>query len=265
MNEHSMLKEDQFTKNVEKLTAAIPSSGYLAVAGAAVGASLALQLGGRGKWGNFVGQWVPTWLLIGLYNKLVKLEGHDRFDRGASDVDRASASFPSGAGGLQLKDFINYRVETAQPGDSLQQAAAKMRDLDVGSLPVCDGQHLRGAITDRDITIRATAKGVDPSQTKVEEVMTPDVVYCYETDTVATAARKMQEHQIRRIHVVNGDKELVGITSLGELATVTRNRMLAGKTLEAVSEENPPSGGVEPDHDQTGAHNGQKQTQREEL
>jgi hypothetical protein len=65
--------EDQFTKNIEKYTAAIPSTGYLAVAIGAMALSLACQVTGRGKWGNFIGQWVPTWLIIGLYNKLVKL------------------------------------------------------------------------------------------------------------------------------------------------------------------------------------------------
>jgi len=70
--------EDQFTKTIESYTAAIPSSGYLAVAIGAMGLSLACQLAGRGKWGNFIAEWVPTWLIIGLYNKLVKLEGHQR-------------------------------------------------------------------------------------------------------------------------------------------------------------------------------------------
>jgi hypothetical protein len=73
--------EDRFSKTIEKYTATIPSSGYLAVAVGAMAASLALQMGGRGKWGNFIAQWVPTWLIIGLYNKLVKLEGHDHTDR----------------------------------------------------------------------------------------------------------------------------------------------------------------------------------------
>jgi hypothetical protein len=75
--------EDQFTKTIESYTAAVPSTGYLAVAIGAMGLSLACQVAGRGKWGNFIAQWVPTWLIIGLYNKLVKVEGHDRYDRGA--------------------------------------------------------------------------------------------------------------------------------------------------------------------------------------
>jgi hypothetical protein len=73
--------EDQFTKNVEEYTAAIPSSAYLGVALGAMALSLAFQATGQGKWGTFIAQWVPTWLIIGVYNKLVKLEGHDRIDR----------------------------------------------------------------------------------------------------------------------------------------------------------------------------------------
>jgi hypothetical protein len=82
--------EDEFTKIIEKYTAAIPSTGYLAVATGAMAVSLACQLAGRGKWGNFIAQWVPTWLIIGLYNKLVKLEGHDRFDRGRDSDSRVT-------------------------------------------------------------------------------------------------------------------------------------------------------------------------------
>lgn len=74
--------EDKFTKQVERYTATIPSSAYLGVAVAAMAVSLMFQVGGKGKWGNFIAQWVPTWLIIGLYNKMVKLEGHDRMDRG---------------------------------------------------------------------------------------------------------------------------------------------------------------------------------------
>jgi len=73
--------EDQFTKYVEDYTSALPSSAFLGIAIGAMMTSLALQVVGQGKWGNFIAQWVPTWLIIGVYNKLVKLEGHDRADR----------------------------------------------------------------------------------------------------------------------------------------------------------------------------------------
>jgi hypothetical protein len=90
--------EDQFTKTMESYTAAIPSSGYLAVAIGAMGLSLACQVAGRGKWGNFIAQWVPTWLIIGVYNKLVKLEGHDRYQRGRNDDWQRIADEEANAG-----------------------------------------------------------------------------------------------------------------------------------------------------------------------
>jgi hypothetical protein len=77
---HPIGTEDRFTKSVEEYTSAIPSSAYLGVALSAMALSLVCQATGRGKWGNFIAQWVPTWLIIGVYNKLVKLEGHDQTD-----------------------------------------------------------------------------------------------------------------------------------------------------------------------------------------
>jgi CBS domain-containing protein len=145
---------------------------------------------------------------------------------------------------LQLKEFINYRVEVVHPNDTLQHAPEMMKDLDVGSMPVCEGQHLVGILTDRDIAILATAKGQDPTKTEVREVMTPDVLYCFENQDVEDAARIMRENQIRRLFVLNEDEELVGITSLGELATVTNDRAMAGETLERISEPTEP-GSVE--------------------
>ena len=90
--------EDQFTKTVEDYTAAIPSTAYLGVAIGAMAISLALQITGQGKWGNFIAQWVPTWLVIGLYNKLVKLEGHDQSDRGGGNGRRLAPQDVANAG-----------------------------------------------------------------------------------------------------------------------------------------------------------------------
>jgi hypothetical protein len=78
-------REDDFTRSIEEYTSALPSSAYLGIALGAMGLSLVLQMRGDGKWGNFIGQWVPTWLLIGLYNKLIKLEGHDRTDNWSAE------------------------------------------------------------------------------------------------------------------------------------------------------------------------------------
>src|SRR5437763_11627541 len=109
--------------------------------------------------------------------------------------------------------------EVIAPEASIYEAAEKMRHLDVGPLPVCDGERLVGMLTDRDITVRATAEGRDPKTTRVQEVMTPDVHYVYDDEDVQEAAQTMQQQQIRRVVVVNRDKRLVGIVSLGDLAT----------------------------------------------
>ena len=84
--------EDEFTKSIERYTAGIPSSTFLAVGIGAVALALLAQISGRGKWGNFVAQWVPTVLIMGVYNKLVKLEGHDQADRGQGNTGRAGHS-----------------------------------------------------------------------------------------------------------------------------------------------------------------------------
>ena len=97
-SQRPMPTEDQFTKSVEQYTAAIPSSAYLGIAVGAMALSLICQMTGRGKWGNFIAQWVPTWLILGLYNKLVKLEDHDRYQRGRLDDWERIAAKEANAG-----------------------------------------------------------------------------------------------------------------------------------------------------------------------
>jgi CBS domain-containing protein len=111
-----------------------------------------------------------------------------------------------------------------------------MKALDVGVIPVCDGEHLMGMLTDRDITVRATAAGRDPRTTHVRDVMTPDVVYCFEDQDVTEAQRLMQERQIRRLLILNRDKRLAGVVSLGDLAVKARADKVGGAVLERVSE-----------------------------
>jgi CBS domain-containing protein len=137
---------------------------------------------------------------------------------------------------MQLKDVMTREVEVIRPDATLHEAAEKMKTLDVGPLPVCDRDRLVGMITDRDITVRATAQGWVPGLTKVRDVMTQDVTYCFEDQDVEEAARLMEEKQIRRLVVLNRDKRLVGIVSLGDLAVRTGDEELAGEVLEEVSE-----------------------------
>jgi CBS domain-containing protein len=138
---------------------------------------------------------------------------------------------------MQVRDVMTRGFECTRPDASLQQAAARMKSLDVGSLPVCGhDDRLVGMITDRDITVRSAAEGESPAEIRVGDVMTPEVVYCFEDASVEDAALLMKQKQIRRLVVLNQDKRLVGIVSLGDLAVETRDEQLAGDTLEAVSE-----------------------------
>ena len=136
---------------------------------------------------------------------------------------------------MQVRDVMTNGAECVRPSDSLQEAARKMRDLDVGPLPVRgDDDRLVGILTDRDITVRAVAEGCDPRATTVQDVMTPEVVFCFKDQDVQEAARLMQQYQVRRLVVLNQDERIVGIVSLGDLAVETEDQKLAGKTLKQV-------------------------------
>ena len=137
---------------------------------------------------------------------------------------------------MLIKEMMTRNVEVVRPNSSVQDAASKMKSLDIGSLPVCDGSKIHGMITDRDIVIRAVAEGRDSTQTKVADVLTDNLIYCFEDQSVQEAADAMQQYQIRRLPIVNRDKELVGIISLGDLAVDTENEKLAGATLVDVSQ-----------------------------
>jgi len=142
---------------------------------------------------------------------------------------------------MQVREIMTPDVEVVHPDATLKEAAEKMSRLDIGPLPVCDGERLVGMLTDRDITIRVTAQGCDPNTTKVREAMTSEVVYCFEDQNVQTAAQMMEMRQIRRVPILNRDKRLVGIVSLGDLSVETQNQQLASKTLEGISEPGKPN------------------------
>ena len=138
---------------------------------------------------------------------------------------------------MQVSEIMTPGVECTRPDATLREAAQRMRDLDVGPLPVCgNNDRLEGMITDREIVVRALAEGQDPSKTPVRDVMTPGIIYCYDDQDVSEAAQLMEENQVRRLVVLNSDKRLVGIVSLGDLAVDTHDEQLAGHILEAVSE-----------------------------
>ena len=141
---------------------------------------------------------------------------------------------------MQLKEIMTRDVEIIAPEATLQDAAKKMKALNVGLIPVCDGNRITGMLTDRDITVRATAEGRSPTKTKVCEVMSQDVAYCFDDQSIEQAVRLMELKQIRRLPIMSRDERLVGIVSLGDLAVHTGDQVLAGEALMEVSEPSIP-------------------------
>ncbi len=136
-----------------------------------------------------------------------------------------------------VNEIMTKGVECIGVDSNLEDAARKMRQFDVGTLPVCGPtDRLEGMITDRDIVVRAVADGRAPNATKVRDVMTPGIVYCFDDQDIYDAARVMEQHKVRRIVVLNHEKRLVGIVSLGDLAVKAGNDSLAAEAVEALSE-----------------------------
>ncbi len=136
----------------------------------------------------------------------------------------------------KISEIMTRDVDVVRPDASLEEAARKMRTRDVGPLPVCDGDRVVGLITDRDIVVRATARGCDPKSTMVREAMTPDPVCIRDDDDIDAAMRLMEDRQIRRLPVVDRAGKLVGILALGDIAVDGATKKEAGKVLREVSE-----------------------------
>jgi len=134
---------------------------------------------------------------------------------------------------MRVSELMTRDVRIANPNESIQEAARMMADIDAGAIPVGDNDRLVGMLTDRDIAVRAIAEGRGPD-TRVGDVMTRDVRYCFEDEDTEEVCRNLGDQQIRRIPVVSRDKRLVGILSLGDLAREAANGA-AGDALEAIS------------------------------
>jgi CBS domain-containing protein len=137
---------------------------------------------------------------------------------------------------MELREIMTRNVKVVSGDAPLQDAARKMKSLDVGFIPVCDGDRLQGIITDRDITIRATADGRDPAKTKVAEIMSNDFAYCLENQDVREAASLMEARQIRRLPILDSAKRLVGVVSIGDIAVHGGDHKMVGETLQEVSQ-----------------------------
>ena len=132
-----------------------------------------------------------------------------------------------------IADIMTRGVAAVGRDETLQAAARRMREMDVGALPVTDGRALAGMITDRDIAIRGVAEGMVAQEALVADVMTDEVAFCNESDSVEEVMAQMGDAQVRRLPVLGANREIVGIVALGDLAT--RQSAPTDETLREIS------------------------------
>ncbi len=135
----------------------------------------------------------------------------------------------------QVKDVMSRDVQVISPDATIREAATKMREGDFGMMPVGENDRMIGAITDRDIAVRAIAEGKGPD-TRVREVMSGEIIWTYEDNSIEEAADLMSEHQIRRLPIVNREKRLVGIVALGDFAVDPDEIEAAAEALADISQ-----------------------------
>lgn len=135
---------------------------------------------------------------------------------------------------MKIKEIMTSDVEIVRPGDSLQTAAQKMRERDVGFLPVFDGDELIGVVTDRDLAVRAMADGANPREVLGRDLLTSPAIYCFDDQDLEDAARLMHLNRIRRLVILRRkDARLAGVVSLGDLVGIIDNA-LTGRVMQSV-------------------------------
>lgn len=137
---------------------------------------------------------------------------------------------------MNVKDVMNPKADVISPSTTLKEAAEKMERDNVGFLPVGENDELKGTVTDRDIVVRGVCKGKDVNSTSVGDIMTDKVLYCQDSQDVEEVARNMSEQQVRRLPVVDDNKRLVGVVSIGDMAQHL-SADVAGKILKGVTAE----------------------------
>ena len=134
----------------------------------------------------------------------------------------------------KIKDVMTRQVDVISPDASIAEAAQRMRAGDFGLLPVGENDRMIGAISDRDIVVRAVAEG-KAGDTRVREVMSEGILWAYDDDSVEDAVKIMSKRQVRRLPIINHDQRLVGIVALGDLAVNKAELQPAAKALAGIS------------------------------
>ena len=132
---------------------------------------------------------------------------------------------------MELRDVMSRDVEIIRPDATVQAAAKRMQERNIGSVLVGVGEEFSGILTERDIMVRVVAPGHDPTSTRVQEVMTSEILWCFEDTDLMTAANFMKDRHIRHLAVLNRDRHLVGIVSLSTLALHTGDETLIGTAI----------------------------------
>lgn len=140
---------------------------------------------------------------------------------------------------MKIKDIMTREVEIVTPDTKLVEAARRMREADTGFLPVGEEDRLVGTVTDRDITVRCVAEGADPHTATVRDAMTDELVYAFDDQDAMEAAQIMSDHAVRRLPVLNRDKRLVGVVSLGDIAAEAEDDDVVGQAEEGISQAPP--------------------------
>jgi CBS domain-containing protein len=135
---------------------------------------------------------------------------------------------------MKVQEIMTTNVECVSPDAGLLEVANKMKTLDVGFLPICESDRLAGTVTDRDIVIRGLAGGKDINTVKARDIMTNDVFWCFEDEDIKAVASKMREKEVRRMLIMNREKRLVGVVSIGDISKVEEKE--SGKTLKDITE-----------------------------
>jgi CBS domain-containing protein len=136
---------------------------------------------------------------------------------------------------MHIKEVMTQRVSFVQPSTPIAEIARTLRNDDIGSVPVVENDRLIGIVTDRDIVVRVVAEGIDLQAATARDAMSPRILYCFEDQTVEEVLENMGDNQVRRLPVIDRDKRLVGVVSLGDLA-VAAKRKAAGDALQEISQ-----------------------------
>src|SRR6185295_16131046 len=136
---------------------------------------------------------------------------------------------------MQLRKMMSKNPECVSPATPIGQVASVMKTRDIGMVFVTENDRLVGTVTDRDIVIRGIAEGRDPRTAMTGDIITSKTVYCYDDQDITDAARIMEVKQIRRLAILNRDKRLVGVVSLGDIATKTGDETITGEVMQFVA------------------------------